>query len=242
MLIVANWKMNISSAEAIHLAKAINEIPIPGASTIILCPSFPHIKQVADIIFGQPNIFLGAQDCSAYSAGAYTGEVSAAMLAELGCKYVIIGHSERRRLHNETADIIQQKIIQAQKHGLKPIVCIGESQITTDVQAEVKQQILDIIPAISADFNIAYEPSWAIGSNKLPSVQWVSDIISIIKKEIGNYAPVLYGGSVNADNISNFAQCPLDGFLLGGASLNAKNLQHIIKNLSFGINKKYFIL
>jgi len=192
--IIGNWKMNGSQ----ELLDEFGEIP--GG---ILCVPFPFLRAG-----------LGAQDCSAHESGAFTGEVSAKMLAEIGVKYCIVGHSERRKYHSETNEIVKEKAARCQENGIIPIVC-----------AEDLPQASGSIPA-SGDFMIAWEPASAIGTGKLPSIDEIKTMYNQIRQIAADKA-ILYGGSVKPDNAREIlAVC--DGVLVGGASLKKNEFMEII--------------
>jgi triosephosphate isomerase len=212
---------------------------------ILVCPPFTALKSVYDLIKGS-NIKLGAQNVHWEMKGAFTGEISPLMLKDVGCEYVIIGHSERREYFKETDDIINKKIFAALKVGLKPIVCIGEkleereSGVTEKV---LEQQITEGLKGLSNEdmenITIAYEPVWAIGTGKTATPEIANTTQSFIRnkiKEIFNEniaekVRILYGGSVKADNAKALLeQEHIDGALVGGASLDAENFIKIIKS------------
>jgi triosephosphate isomerase (TIM) len=240
--IVGNWKMNGTKAEAKSLASAflkrVSEAkrPLPH---IILCPSAPYIMTVVEILKGS-SLEVGAQDCHPERSGAFTGDVSSVQLKDVGCKYVIIGHSERRQHHHESSLLIRHKFETAIKAGLRPILCIGESADerqqgkTFDVIAKqlASDLPLDFHPQ---DFLIAYEPLWAIGTGLIPTLTEVEETIGFIKHELalritgGALTPTLYGGSVTAHNAPDLLKLPhLDGLLVGGASLKLDEFWGII--------------
>jgi triosephosphate isomerase len=229
MLLVSNWKMNLSHAEALTLADGIGNLN--SKFPIVICPSFVHIPDVYNKLKGKANLIPGAQDCSANGFGAHTGEVSAKMLAELGCKYVIVGHAEKRKACNESYEIINQKTINALNNQITPIICVGERK-----KAPIKvttQQIIDDLKAFPnlAECIIAYEPNWAIGSNITPNPQDVLQIICAIKQSYGEKMQVMYGGSVNEDNVKLFHNCDLSGFLLGGSSQKIETFKNLLNAL-----------
>jgi triosephosphate isomerase len=221
MLIVANWKMNCLKAQAERLLNQIKQ-NLAGKNEIVICPPFTLLDFTEKSLFGS-NIKLGAQNCSDNENGAFTGEISVEMLADLNVEYVILGHSERRTYNNESNEVVKKKAETAIKHNIKPIICIGESLDerkagkTKDV---VLQQIKNSLPD-SNNFVIAYEPIWAIGSGLTPSldeIKEIHDFIAINKPNI----KILYGGSVNENNCHEIAKVDnVSGFLVGGASLVA---------------------
>ena len=240
--IIGNWKMNGTKAEAQKLAagflKRIQEAtrPLPH---IILCPSYPYLTSVIEILKASP-IEMGAQDCHFEKSGAFTGDVSVSQLMDVGCKYVIIGHSERRHYHHETSPMIRRKTESAIKAGLRPILCIGET-----VEERESGKALQIISSqldsdLPSDFTphdllIAYEPLWAIGTGRTPTYDQIEEVMGLMKHELssrmagGAIIPMLYGGSVNALNAHDLLNLPhVDGLLVGGASLKLDEFWEII--------------
>lgn len=214
-LLVANWKMNpLNLAEAKKLFDGIKGNP---DVEIVICPPFVYLAD-RDIISARcrDNISVGAQDCSWEEKGAYTGDVSAKMLKNLGVKYIILGHSERRKYHNETHVVINKKIEAAQKVGLKVILCIENI-------AQLKK---------SLDFKnliVAYEPTFAIGTGNALNIDRAKRSLSLIQKNLKEKAPVLYGGSTNSKNAKSYIdEAGFNGLLVGGASLDAKEFNRMI--------------
>jgi triosephosphate isomerase len=237
-LIAGNWKMNGCHASAAALAQelvlSINKMQ--KTPDILLIPPFLYLAQVAQLIQSS-SIMLGAQDCSAENNGAFTGDVSAVMLRETGCQYVVVGHSERRFYHHEVDALITKKITAAHRAGLKVILCVGEKQahVPNDIkQALVKIQLLNGLPETARAQNtlIAYEPVWAIGSGLTPTPAQISEMHEFINAALPPRmagAHILYGGSVNAENASEIlALKAVDGALVGGASLKAASFLKII--------------
>ncbi len=239
-VIAGNWKMNKTIPEARDLVNAMREdlahLSENGQVEIVLCPPFVSIPQVAELVKGT-HIRTGAQDLFWESKGAYTGEISAPMLAGL-CEYVIIGHSERRQYFGETDEGVNKKIKAALANGLKPIVCVGENlaqyeagQTSTVVGSQVRAAFQGLSSAAAQGLVIAYEPIWAIGTGKASSGLAANAVIgeTIRGTLAGMYDPataqsirVQYGGSVSPKNIAEFlAQSEIDGALVGGASLVA---------------------
>lgn len=240
--IVGNWKMNGTKSEALKLAsgflKRIQEAnrPLPQ---IVLCPSFLYIIPVIDILKGSP-IDVGAQDCHPEKGGPFTGDVSVTQLVDIGCKYVILGHSERRYHHHEDSLVIRRKVSAAIEAGLRPILCVGESleerkkgkalhsiahQLQTDLPVEFSPERLVV----------AYEPLWAIGTGVTPKVSEIEEAMGLIKHELaqrvggGGLVPTLYGGSVNAKNAQELLSIStVDGLLVGGVSLNLEEFWEVI--------------
>lgn len=220
-LIVANWKMNPRTwREAEELFNAVKET---GA---VICPPFIYIKSLA------PYENLGAQDCFYEETGAYTGEISVAMLKDLGCKYVIIGHSERRKYFGETDEEVNKKIKAVLGTGLIPIVCIGETEEEREqdkIEEVLGKEIKDGLEGTDySKIIIAYEPIWAIGTGNACDIEESQRIKEIIKKMTSKNVKILYGGSVNADNAKGYLnQADFDGLLVGGASLKPDEFKRI---------------
>lgn len=247
-IIAGNWKMNKTVAEArelvVSMKNELSSIAGTGHVDVVLCPPFISISQVAELTRGTP-IGVGGQDVYWEPKGAFTGQVSPVMVKEL-CDYVIIGHSERRQWFGETDQTVNKKIIAALAVGLKPMVCVGESETQYDAgqtESFVGGQIRGAFQNLSRDdalkIVIAYEPIWAIGTGKASSGTGANAIISAaIRKVLANLYDdavaqsirVQYGGSVNAKNIAEFiAQPEIDGALVGGASLVAADFITICK-------------
>jgi triosephosphate isomerase len=234
VLIAGNWKMNGLSADGWVLAEEIarRSVTQTNGSELLVCPPATLIGLVAEALEGSP-VVLGAQDCHHEASGAHTGDVSAAMLADLGCRYVIVGHSERRTDHNESSDLVAAKAKAAQRAGLTAIVCVGETwpeRQTSQTAAVVAKQVLDSVPAGSTPANlvVAYEPVWAIGSGKTPTVVQVAEVHALIRQELAARTAdpagvrLLYGGSMKPGNAQELLAVPnVDGGLIGGASLKS---------------------
>ena len=236
-LIAGNWKMNGSRPMASSvISQLMKNLPVrrDGVQAVI-CPPAIFLSEIGAMLRDSP-LALGGQDCHAETSGAFTGDISAPMLAEAGCAYVILGHSERREYHGETDAQVASKVTAAVKAGLIPIVCVGESlELRKDHRAEsfVTEQLRASLPsAVEGAVAIAYEPVWAIGSGLVPSPE---DIISMhaalhnMLQDVRPRVPVLYGGSVKAANAGEILDLPgVDGVLVGGASLNADEFSAII--------------
>jgi triosephosphate isomerase len=232
-LIVANWKMNGNTTFIRDYFQKF--LPLSTSHNIVFCPPFPYLASVNNFL-KSTSFYVGAQDCHYEASGAFTGDISATMLQDIGVKYVIIGHSERRSFHHETDQTIQQKLQAALSAGLIPILCIGEneetyvSKRTIPYLQEQLNRALQGFPS-SPDIIIAYEPIWAIGTGKTPAFSEIEQIHSEIKehlKSMGIKAPLLYGGSVTALNAPDiFSQPSVDGALIGGASLKAEDFKKI---------------
>ena len=233
--IVGNWKMNPATrAEACALAKAVCDGAGDGAD-LLICPPFTALGAVAEVLRGS-RVLLGAQDCHAAPAGPHTGDISPAMLADLGVTHVILGHSERRATHAETDDMVRHKARAALDAGLIPIVCVGE---TADQRASGREteivgwQLEGSLPP-HFDGLVAYEPIWAIGTGRTPSRDEVATMHAFITEELIRQFPamrrrqILYGGSVNAANAGTILALPhVAGALVGGASLLARSFLQI---------------
>ncbi|MEU4316409.1 triose-phosphate isomerase [Nocardia sp. NPDC024068] len=238
-LIAGNWKMNLNHLEAIALVQKI-AFALPDKYfdkvDVTVVPPFVDLRSVQTLIEGDKlRITYGAQDVSVHESGAYTGEVSAAMLAKLNCGYAVVGHSERRQYHNEDDATVLAKAKQALKHGITPIVCIGEGlnvrEAGTHVEYNLEQlrgSLKGLSAAEIAKVVIAYEPVWAIGTGKVATPADAQEVCGAIRAELARLANeqvadsvrVLYGGSVNAKNIGELIkQTDIDGALVGGASL-----------------------
>lgn len=240
-LIAGNWKMNTTVAEALELVRAMkDELEKVISVEKVVCPPFVSLAPVKEMLKGS-TIKLGAQNLFFAEKGAYTGEISPLMVADL-CAYVIIGHSERRQHFHESGDIVNKKIVAALKAGLTPILCIGErleeneAGKTEEVVAEQLHTALDGVQDLS-NLVIAYEPVWAIGTGKPATGGQANGTIAFIRQSIaGKYGEkvaqetrLLYGGSVNSANTAEFMQQPeIDGALVGGASLQAKEFLSIV--------------
>ncbi len=236
ILVAGNWKMNgDSSANAELVAGILAAVPASDKVRLLICPPFPYISTVATQIAGS-KVSLGAQDVSEHPVGAYTGEVAPAMLRDIGCSYVIVGHSERRTLNGETSVQVANKFQAALDVGLTPILCIGETLEEREAgktNAVIEEQ-LDAVLAASGivafrSAVIAYEPVWAIGTGRTASPEQAQDvhrhIRAVLEKHDGGVAAavqILYGGSMKGDNAAGLiAMQDIDGGLIGGASLRA---------------------
>ncbi len=245
-IVAGNWKMNTTLAEGVALAKEVNEALkdfTPNCDVIIAVP-FTHLASVNDVI-DSTKLGLGAENCADHKSGAYTGEVSAPMVASTGAKYVILGHSERRQYYGETSEILKEKVALALSNNLTPIFCIGEvleereNGTYFDV---VKKQIEDALFEMTAeDFSkliLAYEPVWAIGTGKTATDDQAEEMHAFIRGVIANKygetvaenTSILYGGSCKPTNAPQlFAKPNVDGGLIGGAALKADSFMGIVK-------------
>ncbi len=236
-LLVGNWKMNGSLAANAILLGGIKAASLRADREIAVCVPAPYLSQCQSELKGT-RITWGAQDVSAHDAGAYTGEISVAMLRDFGCRFVIVGHSERRAYHGETDQLVAEKVMRALSNGVIPIVCLGETLAereagkTGDV---VSRQLDAVLAVIGADdmlgMVLAYEPVWAIGTGRTATPQMAQDVHALLRARLTEKNPhvadrvhILYGGSMRPDNARELLQMPdIDGGLIGGASLNAEN-------------------
>jgi triosephosphate isomerase len=235
-LVAGNWKMHGNRSEAARLiGEMLTRGAGAGAAEVVVCPPFVHLVEVGRQLAGS-RIGLGAQDTCAEEAGAHTGEVSAAMLADLGCRYVIVGHSERRALYGEDDGLVACKFVAACRHGLAPILCVGETLAEREGNATASVVLRQLDAVISAAgigafaaAVVAYEPVWAIGTGRTALPGQAQDVHALIRGRIAEKDAmiaaslrVLYGGSVKAGNAAElFAMPDVDGGLIGGASLKA---------------------
>ena len=229
-VIAANWKMNLSINEASQLIHSLNPIINSGDVTVIICPSACYLKTVAE---QSPNVIVGAQNISDYDNGAYTGEISAKMIKSCGAKSVIIGHSERRHVFNETNEMIEKKIELCNTYELMPILCVGETlaQRNNDQVFTIIEDQLLVIESIKTKYMIAYEPVWAIGTGETATPEIAQEVHRFIRKKVGDDVPILYGGSVNSGNVDGLLQMQdINGALVGGASLKVDEFTNIIKS------------
>ncbi len=243
-LVVGNWKMHGSTASIANLLEDLKAgLTDLDKVTVSVCAPFVYIGQVAASLQGT-KVQWGAQNLCDHEQGAYTGEISASMLSDLGCRYVIIGHSERRTLYAEDNRLIAAKYQLAQREGVTPILCVGESleqREAGDTLSWIEQQLMAVIDAVGAEglrgAVLAYEPIWAIGTGKTASPEQAQQVHAHIRKvlvaiddSLAQTIQILYGGSVKADNAKElFEQQDIDGALVGGASLNAEEFAAIVK-------------
>ena len=236
ILIAGNWKMNGSFASNAGLLDGVRAGAAAVSGELAVCVPAPYLAQVQSALGGSP-VRWGAQDVSAHERGAFTGEVSAEMLLEFGCSYVIVGHSERRSYHAESDELVAQKAQRALASGLTPIVCVGETleereQGATD--AVVSRQLAPVLDAMRtqlASMVIAYEPVWAIGTGKTATPEMALQVHARLRAmlaerdaESAQQVRILYGGSMKPDNAKDLLAKPdIDGGLIGGASLNASD-------------------
>jgi triosephosphate isomerase len=245
-IIAGNWKMNTTLPEGLELAKGLDEA-LKGKTLkcdVVIGTPFIHLASVVAAI-DTKRIGVSAQNCADKEKGAYTGEVSAAMVASTGAKYVILGHSERRQYYHETSETLKAKVNLALANGLTPIFCIGEVLAEREagkhfevVDEQVKSALFDLSPADFSKLVIAYEPVWAIGTGKTATADQAQEIHAHIRKTlaakygdaIANDTTILYGGSMNAENAKDLVAKPdVDGGLIGGASLSVEKFLPIVE-------------
>lgn len=243
-LVAGNWKLNGSKETVRNLVEGIlGGIDTVKSAEVTLCPPYIFIQQVVEMLNGSA-VSCGAQNCAEPDSGAYTGEISAPMIKEFGCKYVIIGHSERRALYGETDQLVAEKFKAVQKSGLIPILCVGElleERESGDTEQVVGRQLDAVLDAAGIEaFSkaaIAYEPVWAIGTGKTATPDQAQAVHATIRNslsahdaEIAQGIQILYGGSVKADNAAElFSMQDIDGGLIGGAALDAEGFLTICR-------------
>jgi triosephosphate isomerase len=248
-LMAGNWKMNLNHLEAIALAQklafSLTERQLTDVEVVVL-PPFVDIRSVQTLVDGDKLLIgYGAQDLSAHAGGAYTGDISGAMLAKLGCQYVVVGHSERRAYHNEDDALVSAKIKAALNNDITPILCIGEGLEIREAGGHVEHTLAQLDAALDGlkaeqveKVVVAYEPVWAIGTGKTATPEDAQEVIGAIRARIAQLHPgptaervrVLYGGSVKANNIASIMAKPdIDGALIGGASLDAEEFTTICR-------------
>ena len=244
-IVAGNWKMNLNLQEGVALAKELNEALAADKPNcdVVICTPFIHLASVAQVLEGSV-IGLGAENCADKEKGAFTGEVSAEMIKSTGAQYVILGHSERREYYKETPEILKEKVLLAQKNGLKVIFCIGESLAEREankqnevVKAELEGSVFNLAEEDFRKIIIAYEPIWAIGTGKTATAEQAEEIHAYIRsiiaekygQAVADDTSILYGGSCKASNAPElFAKPDIDGGLIGGASLKCADFKGII--------------
>ena len=248
-IVAGNWKMNKTLEEANILAselKGMIEDEVKDGTVVILCTPSLFLLSTKNILGTNSKISVGAQNCSEYESGAYTGEISASMLKSANIPYVILGHSERRQYFGETGALLAKKVDVTLKHNLTPIFCCGEPLDVREsnghealVKKQVEESLFHLDAAGIQNVVIAYEPVWAIGTGKTASAQQAQDMHAVIRKHlaskygnsIADSISILYGGSVNAANAKELFACPdVDGGLVGGASLKSREFTEIAKS------------
>ena len=243
-LVAGNWKMNGSAAASAELVDGIiGGLPDLDGVDVLVCPSFPYLAAVAAQAAGSP-VQVGAQNVSEHESGAYTGETAPAMLTDIGCKFVLVGHSERRTLYGETSAQVAAKFAAAQAAGLTPVLCVGETLDEREAgltETVVREQIEAVLETSGAgalgSAVIAYEPVWAIGTGKVATPEQAQDVHRYIREllaesdaDIAAGVQILYGGSMKGDNAAGLLGQPdIDGGLIGGASLKSADFLAIVE-------------
>jgi triosephosphate isomerase len=246
-LIVGNWKMYKNVAEGLELATAIKNATAPTVRGreigVAIAPPFTALYPIGKRLEGS-TVALAAQDCFWETQGAFTGEISAAMLADVGCRYVIVGHSERRHQFGETDAAVNLKAKAALKVALSPIICVGETEKERDagemrgrIMSQLAEGLFGFTPVMMERSVIAYEPVWAIGTGRVATTEQAQEVHALIRQylhsqfgEVARSVRILYGGSVKPNNIAGLmAQPDVDGALVGGASLRAEEFLQIVR-------------
>ena len=237
-LVAANWKMHLLQADAAVWCRMLrSDLPAGLSSRVAVFPSFPLLPVVARELAGSP-VAVGGQDLHPEDKGAHTGDVSGAQLADAGCTWALCGHSERRRDHGETDDLVARKAAAALRHGLTPLVCVGETREERQAGAAfavLERQLRAALTVLGgAGFAVAYEPVWAIGTGETATPETAQEahrfLRGILQTSGGTGVSILYGGSVTAENAAALrAQPDVDGFLVGGASLDPQKFLGIIR-------------
>ncbi len=248
-LIAGNWKMNLDHQQAIALVQKLSWTLRDAAHDyknceVVVFPPFTDIRSVQTLMDADKiELGLGAQDLSKFDSGAYTGEVSGAFLKKLEVKYVLIGHSERRQYHAENDETVQAKTAAAFRHGIVPVICVGETLEELEAEGQSAVPVRQTLAALAGhdkmgDFVIAYEPVWAIGTGKVATPEEAATVCGKIREaisaelgpEIADATRILYGGSVKANNVAGFLRSSeVDGVLVGGASLDAEEFSGIAR-------------
>ncbi|HET6323776.1 MAG TPA: triose-phosphate isomerase [Planctomycetaceae bacterium] len=245
-LVAGNWKMNTTRDSAVELARGTARVvpPKPSPVDVLLCPPFPYLCSVGAVLEGS-GVLLGAQNVCCERPGAFTGEVAVDMLTDVGCRFVIVGHSERRHIFGETNHLIQRKVVAAIAGGLDVILCVGEqlaareaNQTEAVLDSQMTGGLTDLDESALGHLTIAYEPCWAIGTGQTATPQQAQEVHLYLRKWLADrYNPgraqstrILYGGSVNAKNALELLSEPdVDGALVGGASLKVETFRPIIE-------------
>jgi triosephosphate isomerase len=245
-IVAGNWKMNLDRAKSRDVAGAVAaRVAEAGAVELVLCPPAVYIETVGSVLGAGSPVALGAQNMHDKASGAFTGEIASPMLVDLGCRYCILGHSERRTLFGETDAIVNAKTKAALAAGFTPIVCVGETleereagRTTAVVTTQVNGSLAGLAPGELAKVVIAYEPVWAIGTGKVATPEQAQEVHAVIRgllatlasPEVAAQVRIQYGGSVKPDNAADLAAKPdIDGALVGGASLKADDFLGIAK-------------
>jgi triosephosphate isomerase len=247
-IVAGNWKMNTTPEQGVQLVKEIlkgmgNSC---GSVNYIVCPPYTHLSEVSKIAAGT-SVRVGAQNCAEEAKGAYTGEVSAEMIASMGINYVILGHSERRQYYGETSATLNTRMRQTYTNGLVPIYCVGETleeresgRLWDVVKAQIEEVVFELTEEEFSKMVIAYEPVWAIGTGKVATADQAQEMHAFIRKTLAekfgtlaDKTSILYGGSVKPDNAAEiFAKADVDGGLIGGAALKAEDFLGIGKGFN----------
>lgn len=243
-LVAANWKMNLNKQQAIALAQAVADAMPEGELDVLLCPAMLHAGVIAQQLVNS-RVSLGAQNCAAFENGAYTGEVSAAQLSDIGIQYVIIGHSERRQYFHESSADLTAKIKLALAYNLIPIYCVGEPLEQREINHhfdfvahQLQKEFSDLSAGHAAKCIIAYEPVWAIGTGKTATTEQAQEMHAFIRAQVADWwgqdvardIRILYGGSCKAANAKQLFACPdVDGGLIGGASLLIDEFKQVMQ-------------
>ena len=247
-IVAGNWKMNTTPAEGVELIKGViaQKGEVCSCVNFIVAPPFTHLSEVVKVAKGS-GIAVGAQNCAAEAKGAYTGEVSAKMIASLGVDYVILGHSERREYYGETSETLNKKMVQAYENNLIPIYCVGEKLEEREsgkhfdvIRAQIEEVVFNLTPEQFSKLIIAYEPVWVIGTGKTATADQAQEVHAFIRKVLADKfgaaaadTAILYGGSCKPSNAAEiFSKEDVDGGLIGGASLVATDFINIGKGFS----------
>lgn len=247
-IVAGNWKMNTTPAEGVELLKGVIALKgeVSPSVDFIVAPPFTHLSEIVKVAKGS-GIAVGAQNCAAEAKGAYTGEVSAKMIASLGVDYVIIGHSERRQYYGETSETLNKKMVQAYENNLIPIYCVGEKLEEREsgkhfdvIRAQIEEVVFNLTPEQFSKLIIAYEPVWAIGTGKTATADQAQEVHAFIRKVLADKfgaaaadTVILYGGSCKPTNAAEiFSKEDVDGGLIGGAALVAADFINIGKGFS----------
>ena len=250
-IVAANWKMNMTQAEAASFVEILlRELTAKSDVEVVIVPPFTAIAKVAETLGGSENIKVGAQNMSWEKNGAFTGEVSAAMLRELFVRYVVLGHSERRQLFGETDEIVNRKVRAAHEAALRPIVCVGETldqresgRVEEVLSTQLRGSLAELGAKELQESVIAYEPVWAIGTGKTATAEQAQEAHAFIRQTLAEIADdatankvrIQYGGSVKPDNARTLMSQPdIDGALVGGASLDPRSFAQIVRGAMAG--------
>jgi triosephosphate isomerase len=242
-LVAGNWKMHRTAAEAVELIRQIREYLVPGRAEVMVAPPFTALSAAKHALEGSA-ILLGAQNVHWENQGAFTGEISPPMLREIGCQAVIVGHSERRQLFGETDATVSKKVRAVLKHGMRPVVCIGETLSERDggrtlevCTRQLEGSLAGVAAEEMAELSLAYEPVWAIGTGRNATPAQAQEVhahvrqtlVGLFGRPVGDAIRLLYGGSVKAENAAELlAEADVDGALVGGASLKDEDFAAIV--------------